>query len=67
MKNDKNEANKEVLEFLKNITEQVRDKNFWAVTKEYKLFDRTILKIKESLKTKKYYLFGIIKIWSKED
>lgn len=67
MKSDKNEANKEVLAFLKNIKEQVRDKNFWAVTKEYKICNHTILKVKESLKTKKYYLFGIIKIWSKED
>ena len=61
---DKNNANLEVLNFLKENNVNIRDKDFWAITNEYKIFNITVIRVKESLKTSKYYLFGIIKIWT---
>ncbi|DAA83489.1 MAG TPA: glycosyl transferase [Cyanobacteria bacterium UBA10660] len=60
---DKNDANKEVLYFLRDNNVMVRDRNFWAVTKEFKFFDVPLIKIKESLKTKKIYLFGFLPVF----
>lgn len=66
LKIDKNNANKDVLNFLKEHKVEIRDKNFWAVTKEFKFFDVPLLKIKESLKTKIVYLFGFIPVYINE-
>lgn len=66
LKIDKNNANREVLNFLKEHKVEIRDKNFWAVTKEFKFFDVPLLKIKESLKTKIVYLFGFIPVYINE-
>lgn len=63
LKIDKNNANKDVLNFLKEHKVEIRDKNFWAVTKEFKFFDVPLLKIKESLKTKKIFLFGFLLVF----
>jgi glycosyltransferase involved in cell wall biosynthesis len=62
---DKNNANLDVLEFLKNKHANVRDKDFWAITKYYPNKDFVLLAKKESLKTFKYLLFGVIKILEK--
>ena len=66
LRTDKNDANKEVLYFLRDNNVRVRDKNFWAVTKEFKFFDVPLIKIKESLRTKKIYLFGFIPLFKSE-
>ena len=66
LRTDKNDANKEVLYFLRDNNVRVRDKNFWAVTKEFKFFDVPLIKIKESLRTKKIYLFGFIPVFKSE-
>ena len=56
---DKNKARQSVIEFLKSKNAQIRDKDFWAVTKEIKIFNFSLITIKESLKTKRIYLLGI--------
>ena len=66
LRTDKNDANKEVLYFLRDNNVRVRDKNFWAVTKEFKFFDVPLIKIKESLRTQKIYLFGFIPVFKSE-
>ena len=59
---DKNNANRAVLSFLKEKNIQVGDKDFWAISKKIKFLGITLLVVKESIKTKKYLLFGFIKI-----
>ena len=63
LRTDKNNANKEILFFLKEHNANIRDKNFWAVTKEFKVLGIPLVKIKESLKTKKIYLFGFLLVF----
>ena len=65
LRTDKSNANREVLEFLKEHNAPIRDKDFWAVTEYYPNKKITLLTKKESLKTYKYLLFGLIKIWEK--
>ena len=60
---DKNNARRAVLEFLKEKNAQIRDKEFWAIKKEFKLFNFSIFKILESLHTEKYILLSFIKIF----
>lgn len=59
---DKNNAKKDVLNFLKTKNAEIRDKEFWALKKEVRFLNVPLLTIKESLKTEKYYLFSYIKI-----
>jgi len=63
---DKNLANRQVLEYLKSKIKQdgakVKDKVFWAIESEKKLFGVTLYRIKESIKTKKHLLFGFLPI-----
>ena len=56
----RNQARLEVLNFLKSKNANLRDKDFWAVTKEIKFLGIPIIKVKESLHTKKCLLFGLI-------
>jgi len=63
--NDKIAARREVLTFLKEQNAQIRDKDFWAIKEEKKFLGVTLFRIKESLKTEKFYLFGIIPFWTK--
>lgn len=58
---DKNNADKKVLNFLKDNNINVRDKDFWAVIKEFNFFGLPIIKIKESLGTRIVFLFGFIR------
>lgn len=62
---DKNNARLEVLKFLKENNAPLRDKDFWAVTDEKKIFGIPIITEKSSLKTKRYYLFSFIKIFER--
>lgn len=57
---DKKVARQEVLSFLRENNAQIRDKDFWAIKEEKKFLGVTVLSIKESLKTEKHLLFGII-------
>ncbi len=57
---DKNYARRQVLDFLKEHNAKIRDCEFWAIKSEKKIMGVTLWKIKESLRTEKHYLFGII-------
>ena len=61
-KNDKNNARLEVLKFLRHQKAQVRDGDFYAVTKQINLFGIPIYKKKESLCSVKHYLLSVIKV-----
>lgn len=63
---DKNNADKKVLNFLKDNNINVRDKDFWAVIKEFNFFGLPIIKIKESLRTRIVFLFGFIPVFKSE-
>lgn len=57
---DRNFARRQVLNFLKEHNAKIRDGEFWATKSEKRILGITLWKIKESLKTEKFYLFGII-------
>ncbi len=59
---DKNKAKKDVIEFLREKGVQIRDKEFWALTEQKKFLSIPIITKKESLKTAKYYLLGLIPV-----
>ena len=59
---DKNNAKRAVLAFLKEKKAEIRDKDFWAITKSFNVFNFNIFLIKESLKTQKLYLFNFIRL-----
>lgn len=61
-KHDKNNARLEVLDFLRKQKDNIRDKDFWAVTGDKKPF----YIIKESLHTRRFYLFSFIKMWEEK-
>lgn len=63
---DKKNARLEVLNFLKENNAQLRDKDFWAVTDEKKIFGIPFITVKSSIKTKRYYLFALIKIFERK-
>ncbi len=58
---DKNYARRQVLDFLKEHDANIRDCEFWAIKSEKKLFGITLWKVKESLRSEKHYLFGVIR------
>lgn len=62
---DKNTAKRAVIKFLKDNNAPIRDKEFWAVKKDIRFFNIPIILIKESLKTERYYLFSVIKIFER--
>jgi len=62
---DKNNARKAVIEFLREKDKTVRDKEFWAIKKDFRIAKICLYKIKESIKTERIYLFGIIPILEK--
>lgn len=64
-KKDKNNARLAVLNFLKENNVQIRDKDFWAVTKTISFCGINVYSKKESLHTEKHYLFSFIKILEK--
>ena len=62
---DKNNAKKAVLKFLKDHNAQIRDKDFWAVTDNKKLLNIPLLIKKESIKTEKYYFLGFLPLFER--
>ena len=64
-KDDKNNARKEVLAFLREKKADIKDKDFTAVEKELKFFGITFFTVKETLYAEKCYLFSCIKIWER--
>lgn len=59
---DKNKSHKDVLDFLREKGVSIRDGEFWAVKKDVKLGGLTLFRIKESLYSTKYCLFGFIPV-----
>ena len=59
---DRDEARKQVLNFLKSKNIDTRDKDFWAIKKDFKKFGINWYQIKESFHTEKHLLFGLIAI-----
>ena len=64
---DKNNARKSVINFLREQNAPVADKGFHAIKSEYKMFGINFLSVKITLRSKKYYLFGILPIFSLQD
>ncbi len=64
---DKEIARRDVLNFLKLQNAQIRDKDFWAVKKDYKLFGIIWYRIKESFYTEKHLLFSKIPVFEKSE
>lgn len=62
---DRERSKREVLNFLKEKNADVRDKDFWALKKEYKFLNIPLFTIKESLRSERYYLFSFIKLGEK--
>lgn len=62
----KNIARQKVLSFLKSKNVDVRDRDFWAIKKDFKIFNVVIFRIKESLHTEKGLIFGFIPVYQKE-
>ena len=62
---DKEQAHRDVLQFLKDQKADIKDKQFWAITWYYPSNKIRLIIKKESFRTVKYYLFGIIKILEK--
>jgi len=60
--NDKNNARLAVLKFLRTHNLNVRDGNFYAITKKINIFGIPIYTKKESLRSAKHYIFSVIKI-----
>ena len=56
--NDKKKARLDVLNFLKEKQADIRDKEFWAVTFEIRIFGIAFYKEMESLKTKRITFLG---------
>jgi len=64
---DKENARREVLSFLKSNNAQIRDKDFWAIKKDYNFLGVNVYRIKESLQTEKHVLFSLIPIYEKTE
>lgn len=60
--NDRDEARRQVLKFLKEKNANIRDKDFWAVKRDYKIFGINWYQIKESLNCERHLLFALIQI-----
>ena len=56
---DKQQAKRDVLNFLKEKNANIRDKEFWAITDEIKLLGISIFQREESLNSYRYKLFGL--------
>lgn len=65
LNNDKNNAKLAVLNFLKEKKADIRDCEFWATTKEIRFCGIPVYSEKESLATRKGYIFSYIKIFQK--
>lgn len=59
-RNDRDDARCSVLKFLKENKAQLRDKDFWAVKKKFKVLGINLYQINESIQTEKHLIFGLI-------
>lgn len=59
---DKNNARRAVIEFLRNKKEKIRDREFWAIKKDFRIRNFCLYQIKESINVERVYLFGYIPI-----
>lgn len=57
---DKNNAKKSVVEFLRAHNVNFADKKYWAIQRDISIGSIPIIRIKESLFTKRFYLFSFI-------
>lgn len=57
---DKNNARLSVVKFLRDKNADIRDKEFWAISCENRFLCFPLITLKESLRTKKWCLFGTI-------
>lgn len=57
--NDKENAKRAVLDFLKSKNAQLRDCDFWAIKSEKRFLNVPVFKIKESLRTERLYILGL--------
>lgn len=62
-RNDRDDARCSVLKFLKENKAQLRDKDFWAVMKKFKIFGINLYQINESIHTEKHLIFGLIPLF----
>lgn len=60
---DKNNAKKSVLKFLREKDVKFADKKYWAIKEEIKIFSIPFITIKESVFTKRVYLFSFVLIF----
>ena len=59
---DKIKARQQMMTFIREKNIQIKDKSFWAVKKSVEIFGKTLYSIKESSKTNRLCLFGLIPI-----
>ena len=62
LNNDKKSSRRAVLQFLKEKNANIRDKEFWAITKEIMFMGIPVYREKSSLHTKKTYFMNYIKL-----
>lgn len=60
---DKQKSKREILDFIKQHNIQIKDKTYWATLKSYKLFNKTLATIQESIHSKRLCLFGVIPLF----
>ncbi len=60
---DRENARREVLDFLKSNKADIRDKDFWAIKRDFKILGMPIYRIKESLHTERHFLFSLIPVY----
>ena len=65
-KNARHNARRSVIKFLREQNANLKDKQFWALVKEYRIFNIPLWRYKESLYTEAFFLFGKIKLWEKK-
>lgn len=59
---DKIKARQQMMAFIRENNIQIKDKSFWAVKKSVEIFGKTLYSIKESSKTNRLCLFGLIPV-----
>ncbi len=60
---DKEKSKREILDFIKSKNINIPDKTYWAVSKKFTIADFTLASVQESIKSKRFALFGVIPLW----
>lgn len=63
LKNDKDAAKSLAIKFLRDKNAEFADKKYWTTIKEISFMRIPLLLIKESVKTRRFYLFSFIKLF----